>query len=421
MKTFQSSKALPRLAAIAAVFAAGSALVPTVASANTAANTTIRNTVYVDYADASAVAQPQISDEADVVVQLVAATPSLNAPADQTIAPSSTATYNYTVTSNANGPDTYNLSTTVGTENNLSGSTANTSVASVTLGATTVAVAPGAITANTPTAITVPSDTTGSSGAVNDIASGDVVVISGVRCDVTAINDVGTALTGAITNSTITVDCDSGISPGIGAVIGEQQTFDTTVDPNGWTAPNTGDVTVTTSAQDALADAAAATDDTLTTVEQLLVVTKYVRNVLNAAGNAGGAGSVTVGGNTYYASGVVGVPGDTLEYLIEVENTSAGNDATDVVISDAVPAFTTLVTTSLDVLDNSGTSVGAANDTADDGDQGEVVSNTVYLYPGDALATLGNDTATGGGNVNGDGGTVGAGNFAYGVFQVTVD
>jgi hypothetical protein len=137
MKTFQSNKAVPRIAALSALVASGLLLVPTVASANTAADTTIRNTVYVDYADASAVAQPQISAEVDVVVQLVAAAPTLNAPVDQTIAPSSTATYSYTVFSNANGPDIYDLTTPLVESGGLSGSTAGPSVASVTLGATT--------------------------------------------------------------------------------------------------------------------------------------------------------------------------------------------------------------------------------------------------------------------------------------------
>lgn len=416
MKTFQSNKAVSRIATLTAMVAAGVVLAPSLAHADTAANTTLRNTVYVNYADASAVAQPQISDEVDVVVQLVVATPSLNSPTDQTIAPSSTAVYNYTVTSNANGPDSYTISAAVGTENNLSGSTANTSVASVTLGATSVAVAPGAIAANTPTAILVPSDAA-IGGGVNGIASGEVVIIGGVRCDVTAISDLGPTLTGAIPNSSITVDCDAGINPAASALIAEQRTFTLTVDPNGWTAPSNGDVTVTTSAGDTANVEADATDDTLTTVEQLLTVTKYVRNDTTPVV---GVGPLTVDSQTYYTSGVTGVPGDTLVYLIHVENTSTTNSATDVVISDPVPAFTTLITTSLSILDETETAIGTLDDTANNGNQGEVVSNTVYLYPGNVAANLGDDTASGGGNPNGDGGTMAPNSSAYGLFSVTV-
>lgn len=420
MKTIQQHTCAWRLAALATVIATGGALMPATASANTASNTTLRNTVTVNYADAGGTAQLPETDEVDVVVQLVEATPTLNAPDDQYIVPTATAVYAYTVYSNANGPDTYNITVSAPTESaGLSGSTAVLTTASVTLGATTVATAPGAIAANTPTAIVVPSDAA-SDAAVNGIASGEVVVIGGVRCDVTAITDSGTPGTGAISNSSITVDCDAGISPAYGAVIGEQQSFSMTVDPNGWTGTSgpTETVDVTVSAQDDASAQSADTDDTTTFVEQLLSVTKYVRNVTTGAV---GVGPVVVGGATYYASGIVGVPTNTLEYLVEVTNLSGSNSATDVVISDPVPAFTTFSATDFAVLDDTGAVVGTCTATANNGDQCEVVGTTVYMYPGDAVGTIGDDTDGGTGNVNGDGGTVGAGNNAYGRFRVTID
>lgn len=425
MKTIQSQIAMPRLAAAAVALVTGSLLLPGAASANTAANATIRNTVTVNYADAGNTQQAPVTDEVDVTIQLVAATPTLNAPGNQTIAPSSTATYNYTVSSNANGPDSYTLGTSVGTQTNLAGSTASTTPAiPITLGATTVAVAPGLIAANTPTAITVPSDQSNPltpDNIVNGIAALDVVVIGGVRCDVTAVTDSGTAATGAITNSTITVDCDAAVTPLVGAVIGEQRSFTMTVDPNGWTAPNGGSVIVTTSAGDTANVAADATDDTTTFVEQLIVVTKYVRCAAGACTNPG-APDYTLGVTDYYTAGVSGAPGATLEYLIVIENPTATNTATDVVISDPIPAFTTLVGGSLAVLDNSGASIGVTDATADNGNQAEVVGSTIYLYPGDDVLTMGddNDTSVPQGNTNGDGGSIGPGNVAYGRFQVTI-
>lgn len=433
MKTMFSKQQSSRLAMIAAALATATVLAPVSASANgTAANSTIRNTVYVDYADAGATAQPQIFDEVDVTVTLVAATPSLHIPSDpaltpddQTIAPSSTATYSYAVHSNANGPDTYDLSTTVGVFNNLTapGGSASTSTASVSLGATSVAIAPGLIAANTPTAITVPADSNGGDDIVNGIDETNVVVINGVRCDVTAVVDGTVPLTGAITNASITVDCDAAVTPTVGMIIGQQLSFTMTVDPAALTPGNaTGDVTVTTSAQDALDAAPAANDDTTTYVEQLITVTKYVRNTNygdGVGGNAGGLGGsdLGLGGAEYYTSGVTGAPTEVLEYLIVVENVSATSSATDVVISDAIPQFTAFNATDFAVINNGGTATPATA-AANNNDPGEVVLGTVYLYPGST--TAGSDVATGGGNPNGDGGTVAAGEFAYGRFQVTI-
>lgn len=435
MKTMFSKQLLSsRFAMLATALAAATVLAPVSASAaGTAANATIRNTVLVDYADAGAVAQPQVSAEVDVTVILVAAAPSLHIPADpaqdpadQTIAPSSTAPYSYAVHSNANGPDTYDLSTTIGAFVNLTapGASASTSAASVTLGATSVAIAPGLIAANTPTAISVPADNNGGDSIVNGIAALDVVVINGVRCDVTAVADGNVPLTGAITNASITVDCDAAVTPTVGMIIGQQLTFTMTVDPTALTSGNsTGNVIVTTTATSQTNPAQFDTDATTTFVEQLIAVTKYVRNASDAddvGGNAGGIGGTDLGlgGPKYYTAGVTARPTEVLEYLVVVENTSATSAATDVVISDALPAFTTFNATGFAVINNAGTPT-AATATANNNDPGEVITGTVYLYPGST--TAGNDVATGGGNPNGDGGTVDAGEFAYGRFRVTVN
>lgn len=413
MKMFQRKTGVPQLAALTVLLAAGSMLAPSLASANTAANTTVRNTVYVDYADAAAVVQPQISAEVDVVVQLVAATPSISAPVDQTIAPSSTATYSYTVFSNANGPDSYNITTPLVESGGLSASTAAPSVTPVTLGATTI-VSAIAIPATTNTAITVPSDTT-SDASVNSIIAGDTVVINGVVCSVVSLVDNGTPLTGAITNSTLTVNCASAVAATVGMVVGERRSFTVLVDPNGFVPPGPETVTVTTTVRDAANAQPAATDVTITTVEQLLSVVKYVRNVTTPV--VGGGSTLTIGGSTYYTTGVLGVPGDTLEYLVEVTNTSGSNNATDTVISDPIPAFTTFSATGFAVINNALTITAAT--AAEDNDAGEVQSGTVYLYPGST--THGDDTDGGTGNLNGDGGTVAAGLKAYGRFRVSID
>ena len=102
-----------RLSLGALLLMASVAVSPQLAAANTASNTPIRNTATVRYNDAGGTAQTPVTAQADVTVTLVAAAPTLKAPADQSTTPGTPVTYNYTITANANGPDTYNLSRTI--------------------------------------------------------------------------------------------------------------------------------------------------------------------------------------------------------------------------------------------------------------------------------------------------------------------
>ena len=163
-------------------------LVPGVVEANTAADTVIRNTATVNYQDAALNAQAPITAQVDITVSLIASTPALNAPTDQSTDSATAAVYNYTITSTANGPDIYDLTATVTAQSaGISGSTAVPSSASINLGATTVAATASA----GDTVITVPNDLNGADSAVNGIAVNDVVVIGGTAYTVTAITDNG--------------------------------------------------------------------------------------------------------------------------------------------------------------------------------------------------------------------------------------
>jgi uncharacterized repeat protein (TIGR01451 family) len=249
---------------------------------------------------------------------LVAASPTLNAPADQNTTLAVAANYSYTITSNANGPDTYNL--TVPSRVNSANITASTAVPAptpISLGATTI-FTPVTIPAATNTAIIVPSDGV-SNTSVNGITGGATVVINSLVYSVVSVVD------NASGTSTITVNGPASALLPYGTVIGEQKTFTLAVTPTTMN-PTTVNETITTtvSARDSGNVAVAATDVTVTTVPAAsLTVVKEVS--LNG---------------TAWATTANAPPGTLLYYRITVHNGGAGN-ATSVVITDPLTSFTT--------------------------------------------------------------------------------
>lgn len=384
--------------------------------ATTAADTTLRNTVTVSYADAALNPQTALTASVDVTVNLVRANPILNAPADQSTDPATNAVYNYTITTAANGIATYNLTSPLVQSAGIAGSLASTSVASVTLGASTVASNTTIGAAGT-TTITVPRDNT-ADASINGLTVGDTVVIGG---GVFSIAGIG-ADTASPGTTTITVNGNgTALTVPAGTLIAERQTFTLTVDP-GTVSNATVDqtVTVTTTATDATVNTYTSNDVTVTTVLSVgLTVQKLVRNTnygAGAGGNAAGVGGVSYGGNTYYSGGVTGNPTEVLEYLIVVTKNATTSSATRVKISDPIPPFTTYVASSM-VLDDGTTSV-ALNDSGSDGDAGETDNNTVYFYPG----TGGTDGGLGAPGVNdGVGGSMGANAVSYALFRVSIN
>lgn len=406
MKMIQSKFAMPRFAAIATVLFAGAALLPLQASANTAANTTVRNIVTVSFADAANTAQTPVTSQVDVTVSLVKAAATLvQVTADQTIAPNGTASYTYSLTSNANGPDTQTVSTSLTTDQTPASSLSATGA--IVLGASTVATA-GSIAAAGTTGIIVPSDLVGG-GDVNGIATGDTVVINGQVFVVASVTD-----NGGVGTSTITVTGNGTLTAiAVSDLIRERATFSITVTPGPYVGPGNKIVVNDTLATDGTNPSN--TTVTTTTISGVtLVVTKYVRCSAGSCTNPGVA-DFTLGATNYYLSGVSGAPGATLEYLIRIENAVGNSTANDVVIDDPIPAFTTLSAGTLATGDNLGVFT-AATAVVNDSDTGEVIGNTVYLYPG----TGGSDVATGGGNPNGDGGSLAGGNSTYGRFSVLI-
>ena len=393
---------------------AGAALIPSLAFA-TAANTTITNTVTVNYTDAASNAQTPVEASVDISVNLVASAPLLTSPADVDPTTEDTGVnLVYTITSTANGPDTYDFSS-ADTPTNMD-AVATFTTPSILLGATTVAAG---ITA-ADTVITVPFDGT-DDGIVNGLAAGDTIVIDPTGTAEVATIDSIDESTGAASN-TVTITLTAGTTNGFtyGTLIGEQATQTVTVTTDTITTGTFGTHSVVTTATSVTAPnpaTAQATATVITVRRPVLDVTKYVRNVTTVAFNPLVA-DITVDGVDYYASGVSGNPTDTMQYLIVIDNSAAGaGTANNIVVSDPIPQFTTFVASSIELDDGAGTFV-AQDETADDGDAAELDATgngTVYVYAGAG----GDDTAAGAGN--GAGGTLLASEISYVIFQVTID
>lgn len=403
-----------RLAIHIAVALVASAFIPALAMASTAANTTITNTVTVDYEDTAS--NPyQETASVDILVNLVASAPLLSDPAD--VDPSTENTgvnLVYTITSTANGPDTYDFSSSDTTSN--MDADAGTTSPSVSLGGTTLAVDAVA----TDTFIVVPYDGNDTDDIVNGIAAGETIVIGANAYVVGTIDEAGT-----LSNNTVQIPLNSAITGAtvtIGQIVGERRDVTVTVTTDTITTGASGTHTIdtiATSSAPAL-EASLASSTVITVRRPVLTVTKYVRNVTVPVV---GAGPYNFDGETWYSSGVNGKPTDVMEYLIVVDNSDpAASQADNIVISDPIPQFTTFAPASV-LLDDDGTAADLASfasldETADDADAAELDSagnGTIYIYAG----VGGDDTIAGAGN--GDGGSLAQGESSRVIFRVTID
>lgn len=347
-----------------ALFALALAFAPS-ALASTAANTSIVNTATVNYNDAGGVAQTPVTASVTVSVTLVPAAVTLSSPANQTIAQGNSATLTYTITSNANGPDTYNLASTA-TPTNVTAVTP-TLPASISLGGTTLAVA----TLATDTSITVPYDGNVSNASINGIAVGGTVVVGAGAFTVTSIVKNAGANTAVV-----------GLSAAVGAVVaagqivGERKTFTETVPSGTVSSGSSGTQSVSTTATSATAPNPATTQATPTVItvdRPTLTVAKTVS---------------TDGGATYVASGSA-APGTVLIYKVVATNTGSTN-ATAVAFTDVVPAYLTYVNGSGKTATATATSYAAATALTEGagGYSYTAGTRTVAYNPGGATGTV---------------------------------
>ncbi len=394
------------------------------AFADLAATHIIRNSVTVDYDDAGGAAQTAATADVDITVNLVEAAPTVafdslaSDPLDP-VGVGETISLVYTVTSNANGLDTYTVGTAQ-TPNPGGVVTFGTITppSPVSLGATTASLGAAIssfeaadVAAGAGTQITVPADDNGDGADINGLVIGDTVRVAGGIC---IVNDITEPGAGNEANATATLEVDQCVGTGTlndADQIGEQLIV--TVEVTGDTA-GTADVTVTFTSDTGTNPSANGGTQSVVIAAPNVQVFKFVRNQTTAnnpasctgtTGLADAAACVSIGGNTYYKSGVTTDPGDTLDYAIVIVN--SGALATAVQVTDAIAAFTTFSGATITVFplaDSATPDVGA--DCVTDGATCTIVDAGSLA----ATSATGDDAAElNGGNVEASAGHDGAG------------
>lgn len=315
-------------------------VLPQAAQANMAANTKIINSATASYNDGTGTITTDPST-VTVTVTLVPAAPGAAVKVGEENKNSTYAgpnanpiTNTFTVTAASNGPDTYELTAgiTVGSQqnNNSSGTLgAITPAGPITLGAT---ITVGISTVN---ALTVPTDGT-ADNKINEIKAGDTIVIDISGTDyvrtVGAVADTGSGMQ----SIPVTVPLPS--APASATLVRERQEVTViancgTIDQNGQSIVMTKTLTATSQTDTNLKGTSGLATDTWT--NGLVVFKKYVRNIdILAACSTGN--TVPFDSKTYCDAGVTGTPGQTLEYLMVIENTGTGS-VSAAVVNDTVP------------------------------------------------------------------------------------
>jgi len=322
-----------RLISLFAMFAAVAIATPQQAMAFTGAGATVLNVVTVNYADASGANTFAETSSTTVTVSLVVQVPTLSAPANILgVASGSPATYTYTITSNANGSDVYDITPSNGAATNAT-ITNLTAASQITLGASYISAVPSETTIEIP------------AGSEANILTGDILVVGGVDFAVSAItpgtaashtntaNDGLTGTTSVETPTLITLIANaagSNVAPllitnavAVGSIAAEQASFTVavtaTVDTGTGTVPTTVDVD-----SNSAPTGVPASHTTSTTFEGATI------SILKEVSTDG----------TLFSPTASGVPGSTLTYRITVQNTGIAN-ATAVVVTDPMPLYTT--------------------------------------------------------------------------------
>ncbi|MGM0564882.1 MAG: hypothetical protein ACQES2_11170 [Pseudomonadota bacterium] len=381
----------------------------------TSAGTTLRNDVTVDYTDAGGAPQAQETASVDVTVDHVADVAWGAAPAGQTTNSGTTlpSAYVINLTNTGNGSDTYNIT------NNTTQTCGGTLTAESfsfdtpeTLGATVSASAGTLVGGDTEIEV--------SNLTAADFANGDIVVIGNGGTEYTVVSATEGA-TATDTDVLVVAGDQTADFSAAGLQIGERLAFEYGDTGNAGTISGAASCTHDhelvadgTTADGGNAQSSDTVNGWATTVNGVtLTVDKYVRNVTTAAKNPGTA-DISFDGQDYFETGVTGNPGETLEYLIVIDNGAAG-DAAGVEFNDTLPAFTTYVDDSAAVdTDSDGTfDVTLPGDETEADNEGGIVTqsgSTIQVFAG-----------TGGDEDTDTGGNIVAGEQSVVKYQITID
>jgi hypothetical protein len=376
-----------------------------------AGNTIVRNMVTVNYKDNNGTAQTAVTASVDVTVTTVAVAPtvlSFTPSPGSTDGTGATQAYTVRIRTNSNGPGAITFNTADGTFTNIAAGTAPTVPGSIFLGSTVIdptdshigvaqTVANGAsITFAVPNDGGVPTDSAVSGGATGDL------VINALK-----VNDIvyiysGTTYYGPFTVGTVT---DPAVGAGTTAAPGSVQLINNTggsIGPftpaYGWEILEAKDVTVTVTQGVITTPTLAAS--WVTTVTAIMGGNNGTGNVTTNAhiGNLTIVKEVSTDGTTWATSGVSVAPAGSLYYRITVSNTGSGA-ATNVVITDPQPVYTTYLAGSAKRATGAAVSYAAAPTTltdanpADDGYDFNVTTAKTATYSVGTIATGGVTTA----------------------------
>lgn len=340
----------------ALALASGLLLAPQ-AWANTGGGATIHNFATLTYTGNAT----GIKAAVNVTVQTLASKPTMTAPTlAQTVPSYGTADYTFTVTSTANGADTFALNA-ASVDSNTTGAPGisflqgASVVTSLSLGGSVTSAASGNNTLSIP------------AGSQTNLAVGDTIVVGGnaytinsVTAGTVASTDTGTGVSTPEVPTVLAltpVGAAPAITPGsvpVGSLVSEQVVLTQRVvasapSSSSVTATHTVNFTATSSATNLSGNTVVydSSVDGGTTVTTVILASnslvKLVRNVSRAAANSAATGPVSCGTNTYYAAGVVSKPGEELEYCLRASVATGQPALSNAVLQDEVPPFTTYV------------------------------------------------------------------------------
>jgi uncharacterized repeat protein (TIGR01451 family) len=335
------------------------------ASAQATADTVILGVATMDYADGSGTNAYRATASSTITIQLVesqltvsgpptAAAPGDTAPlpADQAGASGNTLNYLYALTANANGDDIYDLDVSITTATDVSGESVSWSLlaadgatpvggpdpATVALGSAIVTAVPAANTLQFP------------GGTLTEFTAGDLVVFGGIDYLVASVApgtaashsnaggvphaDEGTTVAEVPAQLVLAANpSGANVAPaftgaGVGAIAREQIFVSISVTATATKKNKDGivdfDLTTNPDGDPSLTAGAAGVESRFGSVA--VSVQKDARNL-------------TTGGT--FAATASGAPGDVVEYRVTVSN--AGSNAKNVIVTDQVPPYTTLV------------------------------------------------------------------------------